>query len=43
MELLGGVGFSVSGFEMDLEITLVLVSVDGFFLGGCGRGAERAY
>ena len=48
VELLGGVGFSVSGFEMDLEVelTLVLVSVNGiFFLGGGegGRGAERAY
>ena len=40
MELLGGVGFSVSGFEMDLEITLVLVSVDGFFWGGVA-GALR--
>ena len=40
MELLGGVGFSVSGFEMDLEVelTLVLVSVNGFFGVGGGQG-----
>ena len=38
MELLRGVGFSVSGFEMDLEVelTLVLVSVNGFLWGGGG-------
>ena len=42
VELLGGVAFSVSGFEMDLEVelTLVLVNVNGFFF---GRGAERTY
>ena len=42
VELLGGVVFSVSGFEMDLEVelTLVLVNVNGcfFFLGGGGQG-----
>ena len=33
----------VSGFEVDLEveITLVLVNVKGFFLGGGGAGALR--
>ena len=44
MELLGGVVFSVSGFEMDLEVevTLVLININGFFLGG-DRGTERTY
>ena len=44
MELLGGVVFSVSRFEMNLEVelTLVLVNVNVFFWGG-GRGAERTY
>ena len=44
VELLGGVGFSVSGFEVDLEVelTLVLVNVNGLG-GGGGRGAERTY
>ena len=44
MELLGEVVFSVSGFEMDLEVelTLALVNVNDFFLGGGGgQGALR--
>ena len=45
VELLGGVGFSVSGFEMDLEVelTLVLVSLNNFFFlgGGVAAGALR--
>ena len=43
MELLGGVVFSVSGFEMDLEVelTLVLVNVNGFSGGRVGAGALR--
>ena len=43
VELLGGeVDFSVDGFEMDLEVelTLELVNVKGFFFGG-GAGALR--
>ena len=47
MELLGEVDFSVSGFEMGLEVelTFVVVNVNDFLLGGGegGRGAERAY
>ena len=48
VEMLGGeVDFSVDGFEMDLEVelTLELVNVKGFFGGGGGggRGAERTY
>ena len=46
MELLGGeVDFSVDGFEMDLEVelTLELVNVKGFFWGGGGRGADKTY
>ena len=46
MELLGEVDFSVSGFELGLEVelTLVLANVNGFFWGGGGgRGAERTY
>ena len=41
VEVLGEVVFSVSGFEMDLEVELilVLVNVNGFG----GRGAERTY
>ena len=43
MESLGEVVFSVSGFEMDLEVelTLVLVDVNGFLEGGRGAGAQR--
>ena len=39
VEMLGGeVDFSVDGFEMDLEVelTLELVNVKGFFFGGGG-------
>ena len=46
VELLGDeVDFRVDGFEMDLEVelTLELVNVKGFFWGGRGRSAERTY
>ena len=44
VEMLGGeVDFSVDGFEMDLEVelTLELVNVKGFFFWGGGAGALR--
>ena len=39
VELLCGMGFSVSGFEMDLEVELALVplSLNGFLWGGWGE------
>ena len=44
MELLDGVVFSVSGFEMDLEVelTLMLVNVNSFLLLGGGGGGGWA-